>query len=269
MGFIYLIQNDINDHVYVGQTRHSIDNRWKQHCYASKRSDTILYRAMRKYGIEHFSITEIEQCDNSLLDERERYWIKHYNSYGNGYNMTLGGEGAHTVNYNEIFEHFQNNKNIYQTARELNVGKTTVRRYVQDQNIEYDRDRSQPKKIVMIDPKTLQPLHHYNSIAEAANSHDSWQRETIRDAVSGRRLSAYGYFWKIEGSDKQFSKTLYKHKHRVAQLDPITEQVINVYESIAAAARAIGKPKGTSGISNAAAGKAKTAYNYKWKFIND
>lgn len=30
------------------------------------------------------------------MNEREKYWIKHYNSYYDGYNETLGGDSAIT-----------------------------------------------------------------------------------------------------------------------------------------------------------------------------
>jgi hypothetical protein len=39
-------------------------------------------------------IKEIDECDESLLDEREEYWIKHYNTFesAEGYNATSGGD---------------------------------------------------------------------------------------------------------------------------------------------------------------------------------
>lgn len=46
---------------------------------------------MNKYGSEHFHIKLIEETNNP--EERERYWIQYYDSYHNGYNATLGGDG--------------------------------------------------------------------------------------------------------------------------------------------------------------------------------
>jgi len=54
----------------------------------------VLYKAFNKYGIENFTFEEIEQVDNSILDEREKYWIEYYDSYFNGYNSTLGGRAT-------------------------------------------------------------------------------------------------------------------------------------------------------------------------------
>ena len=92
MGYIYKISNDINDKVYIGQTRQPLHQRWSMHKQHSKTKPNLLYRAMRKYGIEHFSIEIIEECDENLLNEREVYWINFYDSYHRGYNMTIGGE---------------------------------------------------------------------------------------------------------------------------------------------------------------------------------
>ena len=100
MGLIYKISNDINDKVYIGQTKQELSRRWSSHCKDSKTKDTYLYRAMRKYGIDHFFIEAIElNIDNDQLDEREIYWIQFYDSYNNGYNLTPGG---HCVTFETI-----------------------------------------------------------------------------------------------------------------------------------------------------------------------
>ena len=58
---------------------------------------------MNKYGIEHFHIEEIEECDDNIVNEREVYWIKFYNSYHNGYNATYGGEGRREYDGEEFY----------------------------------------------------------------------------------------------------------------------------------------------------------------------
>lgn len=46
---------------------------------------------MDKYGIENFSVRQLEEVETSKLDEREIYWIQYYDTYRQGYNSTLGG----------------------------------------------------------------------------------------------------------------------------------------------------------------------------------
>ena len=58
MGYIYKIVNDINGKIYIGQTTRTIQERWKEHIKESlgTRANHPIYRAMRKYGNEHFQI---------------------------------------------------------------------------------------------------------------------------------------------------------------------------------------------------------------------
>lgn len=98
--FIYKITNLTNGKCYIGQTQKTIEERWKQHLNGYENLNFALYRAMRKYGVMVWKIEEIEKVDTlELLNEREVFWIKHYKSMKNGYNMTSGGQ--HNVEYTE------------------------------------------------------------------------------------------------------------------------------------------------------------------------
>ena len=80
---IYVIRNCVNDKVYIGQTRLSLEERFNRHISDSKlecKQHRPLYLAFAKYGIDKFCIELIEDCDYSIADEREIYWIKQYNS---------------------------------------------------------------------------------------------------------------------------------------------------------------------------------------------
>lgn len=97
---VYKIQNQINGKCYIGQSR-NIHKRWNTHRNAYKnpkdnRYDTPLYRAMRKYGIQHFDFTILEECDIESLNRLERQYITQYDSFWNGYNCSFGGENGGT-----------------------------------------------------------------------------------------------------------------------------------------------------------------------------
>lgn len=90
---IYKYENKINGHIYIGQSL-NIEVRYQQHLYdAEHRAEDCsgVDIAIKKYGIENFTFEIIELCDAKELDEKERYWISHYNSFNNGYNRTPGG----------------------------------------------------------------------------------------------------------------------------------------------------------------------------------
>ena len=92
---IYIIKNKINNKVYIGQSV-DIMCRWYAHKNSAKGksqdSYTKIHTAMNNLGIENFYIEILEECEYSQLNKREKHWINFFDSYNNGYNMTLGGE---------------------------------------------------------------------------------------------------------------------------------------------------------------------------------
>ena len=98
-GVIYKITNNINNKIYIGQ---SIDFATRERLHEesgfnknSKCYNYPLYNAIRKYGIENFSI-EIIDHGNSLeeLNIKEIHYIQKYNSvidFGKGCNLDSGG----------------------------------------------------------------------------------------------------------------------------------------------------------------------------------
>lgn len=91
---IYRLRNKINEKNYIGQTT-NFKRRMIRHKADSKHPEPIykVHRAIKKYGIENFEISVLEECTEEMLDEREIYWISHFDSFNNGYNMTGGGNG--------------------------------------------------------------------------------------------------------------------------------------------------------------------------------
>lgn len=94
---IYKITNLINNKCYIGQSI-NIEKRWtNEKCSAFNPKDesynTALSRAFRKYGINNFSFSIIEECSREELNEKEKKYIEYYDSHYNGYNSTDGGEG--------------------------------------------------------------------------------------------------------------------------------------------------------------------------------
>lgn len=86
--WIYKIINNINGKIYIGQSNNP-QRRFKEHI--NDEGDSLIHNAIKKYGEENFSF-EIIEGPIENFNEREKYWIKVYDSYTNGYNMTLGGE---------------------------------------------------------------------------------------------------------------------------------------------------------------------------------
>lgn len=90
----------MNDKVYIGQST-SIIRRWKEHIerYDDEFTDqynSVLYRSMRKYGIECFTFRILELCNEDDLDAKEKYWISYLDATNPqmGYNISAGGKGS-------------------------------------------------------------------------------------------------------------------------------------------------------------------------------
>lgn len=131
-GNIYIIKNKINNKVYIGQTIHTIETRFLNHKAASKIEDTKFYRAIRKYGFENFYIELIEEVSEELLDEREIYWIKNFDSYFNGYNSTLGGCGHREIDYEKIYTLWKEGRAVSEIAKETAHARDAVSRILKN-----------------------------------------------------------------------------------------------------------------------------------------
>lgn len=104
-GKIYLISNNVNDKLYVGQTIQTLKKRFNGHCCYSKSdrsANMLIKRAIHKYGRDKFHITLLEECPQDKMNEREAYWISFYDSYNKGYNLTKGGQESNYFNLHRL-----------------------------------------------------------------------------------------------------------------------------------------------------------------------
>jgi len=89
--FIYLTKNLLNDHLYVGF--HSTNNL--NDGYLG--SGILLNKKIEEYGRENFSSEILEEINPIEWREKEKFWIENNKShvqFGQGYNLTFGGDGA-------------------------------------------------------------------------------------------------------------------------------------------------------------------------------
>ena len=84
-GIIYIIINRNNGYKYIGQSLLSQNKVWQHHIQSAIRmSQEPLHKAMRKDGNHNFMIKELDDCNESILNEREQYWIDQYKPEYNG-----------------------------------------------------------------------------------------------------------------------------------------------------------------------------------------
>ena len=91
---IYLLQHRETLRSYCGQSR-DVLSRWKSHCSGGKKAVGIA-AAIRDEGVDSFTFRVLEECSVSELNEREVWWIEHYDCVEpHGWNRNSGG-GAPT-----------------------------------------------------------------------------------------------------------------------------------------------------------------------------
>lgn len=106
---IYLITNKTTKKQYVGQTRtHALNHgkyrkfgshkRWQAHVSEAfgnyKNQSRYLNNAIRKYGADDFNVEIIYTCTIYEANYYEIFYIKKYDTFNNGYNLTEGGDNA-------------------------------------------------------------------------------------------------------------------------------------------------------------------------------
>ena len=141
-GFIYKITNTINGKSYIGQTIQNVKERFYQHC-ATKCSKAVsnmaIHRAIKKYGKSNFTVEVIEEIDSANLNDRERYWIKYYNSYNNGYNSTKGGQDGcksfKDLDVESIIKEYNTGKSLRALGTIFKVDKQTIKDLLVRNNI--------------------------------------------------------------------------------------------------------------------------------------
>lgn len=109
---IYRYSSEFGD--YIGQTKFSMAKRAGKKGEKYLSNDTAKWsRAIRTYGIDRFTPEILEECPIEEADEREKYYIKKYNSWQAGFNSTSGGKNYlcgtgdiryEIINLREIYE---------------------------------------------------------------------------------------------------------------------------------------------------------------------
>lgn len=181
-GLIYIIRNNINNKVYIGQTTLTMELRWQSHMKPSVhkvKGRYKLYNAMNKHGKENFYYEILENdIDVVELDQTEIDYIEKFNSYEKGYNSTKGGDGRvinNDYDVEKIISDYKSGISSAVIAKEYDVHSATICRILHANNIQTRPDgrkltddmkdeiitmarvNSYPKvaKYYQVDPKTI------------------------------------------------------------------------------------------------------------------
>ena len=150
--YIYKIINNVTGEKYVGQTTNFSRriNDHKEKLRANKHKNLKLQASWNKYGEENFSIVK-ERFDltKEQLNQLEIDEIKKEDSYNNGFNLTLGGDGGNTrglLTFEQYcFAYFGNKKYKWlcnRTGKYLNVDGSIISSIVREQSYLWYKDKA-------------------------------------------------------------------------------------------------------------------------------
>ncbi len=237
-GIIYLITNKENGYKYIGQTILPMNKRWQQHIQeANRMSSTPLHKAFRQHGVHRFNIQEIDECDESLLNEKELQWIQHHNP-----------------EYNEVIENIPS-PNIVEEV------KTPPRQKVKSEYKSWgnltEKNRGNGKHSgFKIRCKSLKygTIKDYDSAREAARDITGDPGKNANILLAARTGgTAYGYKWQLM-EDKTKKKPIFGVNKK-------TELIELRYESISAAMKELGEDGKGPGLIKS----LKNPGRYSWK----
>ena len=258
---IYKIENLINQKIYIGQSI-DIKERYKQHIYKAFNKNEagynqIIHLAFRKYGIENFKLEVLEECALEELDEKEQYWITKLNTITpNGYNILPGGQRCRalgkkisiTKGKSIIIRRCNRRKTCPICGAPMSSNaKVCLNCYLKDKSKHLPSAEELKEKLIVYNGNFVQVAKLYNVTDNA-----------IRKWCKKYNMPYHTNDYKVKLQKKP-------NKISVDQLNPNTGEIIQTFESADAAARFLGKKRG-SHITEACKGKLNIVYGYKWQY---
>lgn len=245
---IYIIKNKINDKVYIGQTKGTINKRWIGHkSKANKGSNLVIHSAMRLHGIENFNI-ELLECVATLeeANKKEFELVKQFNSKcPNGYNMVDGGN-VEFLNATEP--------------------KTTEHKQkIQNSHIK------NAKPIVQFEISTGNFIREWSSGKELLKN--GFTRQNIINLC--KSTNNFGYIYGFGWCYKEYYESIeikttlsnpnYNPHGRTIRCLDLNNNIIKIYYKIRDAAKELNCSP--SSIQDCIQGRAKTCKGYRWEYV--
>ena len=189
---IYSILNTSNNKKYIGSSI-KLENRKYKHFWMllkQRHDNQYLQKSYNKYGKDSFIFEIIEECDPTMLVERENHYINFYNSSDPtfGYNLA-------TVN--------EFRRNTYNESVKINLSKHNLTK----------NGNFNEFSLINIETNTE---HTFNNLVDAANylinngfakGKPSYVRMSISNSLRGKKVN--------NGSNGSIRKTCYKHRFKI------------------------------------------------------
>lgn len=194
IGYIYCATCLTTGKLYFGQTIRLVEERWERHIQESRSgSNYKFHRAIRKYGEENFLVEEVltvsaptKDALKAKLDYIEIRFIRKFDTFRNGYNMTLGGEGQ----FGRIFSE-ESRRKMSESAKKRCTDKFRKEKSMLmnklRENKSFVKKQCAASKIALLNPEVQKKL----GIGRRGRPFSKEHRRKIGQAVSGERNGMY------------------------------------------------------------------------------
>ena len=284
--YIYKATNKINGKSYIGQTVDYKSRVW-QHMRCYEKEDCKFHDAIKEFGSDNFDWEVLETCNGKeKANDLERKYIELFNSYRNGYNDNKGGVGGHNARAivclkldGEFVKRYDsasdaekdgfNNVNVLLCCKnKLYTCKNHLFMFENDYKEngakQYVKPESSSKRKVVQCDLDGNFISRYDSVQEASEKTGA-NRTTISGVLSKKYKSANGFIFVYEEDFPIKDLSVYQKKkkgRKVAQIDIESGEIVNVYDRIADAGRALGVNYKV--IHKVVDMPDRTAFGYKW-----
>ena len=292
---IYCIKNIHNNKAYIGQSN-NIMNRWCSHrskLNKNKHGNKHLQFAWNKYGESSFEFLIIEECDISIIDEREKYWISYYNSTNIcfGYNNNSGGKRPIVSEKTKMkislgrkgIRHSEEAKakiSLAQTGRKLT---DDWKKHISEHHIKAIKDGSMKpdtSKLLEYIENTKIPIKCYDKNGYVCDYPDihtaaivlNVEATNICKVLKHKHKTCGGYTFSYLNEDIGSEELLNRYKKSscvVTSFDCIEQidennNVINTFKTIKEASRCLNLDNST--ITKVCKGKLKSTKGYRFRY---
>ena len=216
--YIYMLQNKINNKIYIGQTN-NIARRKRQHrCVKNgyKKSQYIC-RAISKHGFDNFNMIPFDQHNTpEEVDKSEIFWIDFFQSRNRniGYNHAIGGKVNRGFHHTELFKKEQSKRLKALSKTRISPNAKLTKQQASEIRILFITEQCSAKKLskqfgisikaisLLIQNKTYQDDNYYvtgHLVKQITNNNRSKNHKKIKikdeyDNIFSSLLKAADYY---------------------------------------------------------------------------
>lgn len=168
-------------------------------------------------------------------------------------------------------EMYENGSSISEIAQFLKVDRNTIRIYLDRADeiglIKFNKKKIN-RKLIQLD-KSFNLIKEWDNLSEVSKAYNI-SESNISSCCNGKQKTGAGFIWRYKDDYATMSEDDKKYEPNISQYVPIVRlgENVKIYSSIKEALKDNNLTNGGH-ISSCCRGRRKSAYGYKWMYLND